>query len=93
MQIAFLNGSSAEVDFSRLMLKRLTHTGSTLRARDVSFKAAIAAALQEKVWPHIAAGRIKPVIDSTFALANAADAHARMETSGHIGKIVLTVNV
>ncbi len=91
VQIAFLNGSSAEVDFSRLMLKRLTHTGSTLRARDVSFKAAIATALEEKVWPEIAAGRIKPVIDSTFPLAQAASAHARMESGGHIGKIVLTI--
>ena len=90
VQIAFLNGASAEVDFSRLMLKRLVHTGSTLRAREIPFKAAIATALEENVWPHLASGRIKPVIDSTFALQEAHDAHARMETSGHIGKIVLT---
>lgn len=92
VQIAFLNGSSAEIDFSRLMLKRLTHTGSTLRARDIGFKAAIAAALADKVWPHIEAGRIKPVIDSTFPFTDAAGAHARMESSGHIGKIVLTMD-
>jgi len=91
VQIAFLNGSLAEVDFRRLMLKRLTHTGSTLRARDIGFKAAIASALQEKVWPLLASGKVKPVIDSTFPLIDAAGAHARMEKA-HVGKIVLTAS-
>ena len=91
VQIAFLNGSSAEVDFRRLMMKRLTHTGSTLRAREVPFKASIAAELEKKVWPEIDVGRVKPVIDSTFPLAAASDAHARMDSGKHIGKIVLTL--
>lgn len=91
VQIAFQGSSKATVDFRRLMLKRLHHTGSTLRARAVEDKAAIAAALAEKVLPLLAAGRVRPVIDSTFPLAEAAAAHARMESSRHIGKIVLTV--
>ena len=90
VQIAFLHGAFAEVDMSRLMLKRLTHTGSTLRARSVDFKARIAAALEDKVWPLLASGAVRPVMDSKFALADAAKAHARMEASNHIGKIVLT---
>jgi NADPH:quinone reductase-like Zn-dependent oxidoreductase len=90
VQIATLNGPS-EVNFAKLMVKRLTHTGSTLRARDVAFKARIAEALEEKVWPLLASGRVRPVMDETFALERAADAHARMEGRGHIGKIVLTV--
>jgi NADPH2:quinone reductase len=69
----------------------LHHTGSTLRPRTVAEKAAIARGIEERVWPLIAAGKIKPVIDSTYPLAKASDAHARMETSQHIGKIVLTV--
>jgi NADPH2:quinone reductase len=73
------------------MLKRLTHTGSTLRARSVADKAAIARALEDKVWPLIAAGKVMPVIFKTFPLAAAAAAHALMESSQHIGKIVLTV--
>ncbi|WP_293722926.1 NAD(P)H-quinone oxidoreductase [Stappia sp.] len=88
-QIATLNGVSEQVNFSRLMVKRLTHTGSTLRPRDTAFKAAIAEKLAQKVWPLIEAGTIAPVMDSTFPLADAAKAHARMESSGHIGKIVL----
>jgi NADPH2:quinone reductase len=88
-QIATLNGASEQVNFSRLMVKRLTHTGSTLRPRDVGFKSAIARKLAQKVWPLIEAGTIQPVMDSTFALADAAGAHARMESFGHIGKIVL----
>jgi len=91
VQIGFQGGSKATVDFVRLMLKRLTHTGSTLRSRSVADKGAIARALEERVLPIIAAGRIKPVIDSTFALADAAAAHTRLESSDHIGKIVLTV--
>lgn len=90
-QIAFLNGPVVEVNFNRLLTKRLTLTGSTLRPRTVAFKGAIAAALQEKVWPLIENGMIRPRIDATFPLAEAAEAHRRMESSGHIGKIVLTV--
>ncbi|MDO8535325.1 MAG: NAD(P)H-quinone oxidoreductase [Xanthobacteraceae bacterium] len=92
VQIATQKGSKVTVDLRRLMLKRLTHTGSTLRARPVAEKAAIARALEAKVWPLLSAGKVKPVIDSTFPLAKAADAHARMETSAHIGKIILEVN-
>ena len=91
-QIATLNGMSEEVNFSRLMVKRLTHTGSTLRPRSVAFKAAIAQALKDKVWPLIAEGKIRPVMDSTFPLEQADEAHRRMEGSGHIGKIVLEVS-
>jgi NADPH2:quinone reductase len=88
--IAFLGGSKAEVDFLPLMLKRITLTGSTLRARDVAFKAAIAENLRQKIWPKIEAGEIKPVLAARFALEQAAQAHALMESSQHIGKIVLT---
>lgn len=88
--IAFLGGSKAEVDFMPVMLKRLTITGSTLRARPVDFKAAIARQLKEKVWPLLEAGQAKPRIHATFPLAEAAAAHALMESSAHIGKIVLT---
>ncbi|WP_089174146.1 NAD(P)H-quinone oxidoreductase [Bosea sp. AS-1] len=91
VQIAFLNGPKATVNFSRLMLKRLTHTGSTLRPRTVAEKAAIATELYEKVWPLLEAGRCKPLINATFPLAEAAEAHRLMESSSHIGKIVLTV--
>jgi NADPH2:quinone reductase len=91
VQIAFQSSSRTAVDFLRLMLKRLTHTGSTLRARSVADKAAIAGAVESKVLPLIAAGTVKPVIDSTFGLANAEAAHRRMERSEHIGKIVLTL--
>ncbi len=91
VQIAFLGGAKAEVNFMRLMLKRLTLTGSTLRARAIEVKGGIAGALEEKVWPLIEAGKVKPVMDQTFPLEKAADAHARMETSAHIGKIVLSV--
>ena len=91
VQIAFQGSPKATVDFRRIMLKRLTHTGSTLRARSVADKAAITRAVEEHVLPLIASGKVKPVIDSTFPLAEAAKAHARMEASAHIGKIVLTV--
>lgn len=91
VQIAFLQGSKVEIDFMRLMLKRLTHTGATLRSRPVSEKAPIARALREYVWPLLAAGRCLPVIHATFPLAEAAQAHALMESSAHIGKIVLRV--
>jgi NADPH:quinone reductase len=91
VQIAFQASSRANVDFIRLMLKRLTHAGSTLRPRAVADKGAIAAAVEAKVLPLIAAGKVKPVIDSTFSLTEAGSAHARMERSEHIGKIVLTL--
>jgi NADPH2:quinone reductase len=91
VQVSFTAGPKAEINVGRLMVKRLTHTGSTLRPRPVPEKAAIARAIEEKVWPLVVAGRIKPVIDSTFPLREAGKAQARMETSRHIGKIVLTV--
>lgn len=90
-QIATLNGVSETVNFSRLMVKRLTHTGSTLRPRSNAFKSAIAENLKAKVWPLLEAGKIKPVMDLEFPLAEAPEAHRRMESSEHIGKIVLTV--
>jgi putative PIG3 family NAD(P)H quinone oxidoreductase len=88
--IAFLGGSKAEVDFLPMMLKRITISGSTLRARSVEFKGAIARNLKDKVWPLVEAGEIRPVVHQTFALAEAAAAHRLMESSAHIGKIVLT---
>ena len=91
VQIALQAGSKAEFDFLPVMVKRLTLTGSTLRPRTVEQKAVIAEALREKVWPLLEAGRVKPVIDSTYALAQADQAHARMETSQHVGKIMLEV--
>ncbi len=89
--IAFLKGSKVELNLMPLMLRRLTITGSTLRPRSVAEKGAIAAELREKVWPLIARGEVRPVIHATFPLARAADAHALMESSAHIGKIVLEV--
>lgn len=89
--IAFLGGAKGEVDLRKIMVKRLTVTGSTLRARPVEVKAGIAKELADQVWPLLASGRVAPVIDSTFALTDAAKAHARLEDSGHVGKIVLTV--
>ena len=89
--IALLGGRDAKLDLGLLLRKRLTVVGSVLRARPVSEKGAIAESLRREIWPLIAAGKIKPVIDSTFPLADAAKAHARMETSAHVGKIVLTV--
>jgi NADPH:quinone reductase-like Zn-dependent oxidoreductase len=71
------------------MVRRLTMTGSTLRARPISFKAALAETLRDRVWPLVSAGRLRPVMDQSFALADAAAAHARMEAGAHIGKIVL----
>ncbi|HEY9549070.1 MAG TPA: NAD(P)H-quinone oxidoreductase, partial [Kiloniellaceae bacterium] len=90
--IAFLGGAKAEVNFAAVMMKRLTITGSTLRARPVAVKAALAAALKEQVWPLLEAGRIAPVMAARFPLAEAARAHALMESSSHIGKIVLTLD-
>ncbi len=91
VNIAYLKGSKAEVDFILVMLKRLTLTGSTLRIQPNTRKAEIAQALKERVWPLIEAGRIKPVIHAVFPLEKAADAHALMEEGTHIGKIVLEV--
>lgn len=90
VQIAFLKTSRVEVDIQAVMRRRLTVTGSTLRPRSVAEKGEIARAVQEHVWPLIEAGRFRPVIHATFPLARAADAHRLMESSGHIGKIVLT---
>jgi NADPH2:quinone reductase len=91
LQVAFQGSTKATVDFRRIMLKRLTHTGSVLRSRPVAEKSAIARGVEQNVLPLIAAGTVRPVMDSTFTLAQAAAAHARMESSAHIGKIVLTV--
>ncbi len=89
VNIAFLNGPTAEVNFTPLLVKHLTLTGSTLRPRSTEEKGAIAAALEETVWPLIEAGKIKPVIHAEFPLADAEKAHEMMESSSHIGKIIL----
>ena len=91
VQIAFQGSPKATVDFRRLMLKRLHHTGSTLRARSVADKGAVRAAVEDKVLPMLTAGKVKPVIYEIYPLREASAAHALMETSLHIGKIVLTV--
>ncbi len=91
VQIAFLGGSKATPNFAKLMMKRLHHTGSTLRPRSVADKAAMVAAIEAKVMPWLNDGRVKPLMDSTFPLKDASKAHARMESSQHIGKIVLVV--
>jgi NADPH:quinone reductase len=89
--IAFLRGPKTELDINEVMRRRLTISGSTLRPRTVEFKGTLAKQLREKIWPAIEAGKIKPEIFKTFPLAQAADAHRLMESSQHIGKIVLTV--
>jgi NADPH2:quinone reductase len=89
LQIAAQHGGRSEVDLRQIMAKRLVHTGSTLRDRPLAFKAALAEAVRTRVFPFFAAGTVGPVIDSTFPLAAAAEAHRRMESSAHIGKIVL----
>ncbi|MCX7566686.1 NAD(P)H-quinone oxidoreductase [Sulfitobacter sp. F26169L] len=91
VQIAFLGGPKAEINFAPLMTRRLTITGSTLRPQSDLAKARIATELREAVWPLLDSGRVAPVMDSEFAFEDAAGAHARMEASGHIGKIVLKV--
>ena len=88
--IAVQGGTKAEFDAGLLQRRRLTVTGSTLRPRTVAYKARIAAALRERVWPLLAAGRIRPVVFETFPAAQAAEAHALMESSRHVGKLVLT---
>ncbi|MEO0678146.1 MAG: NAD(P)H-quinone oxidoreductase [Pseudomonadota bacterium] len=92
VQIAFLQGPKAEVNFAQLMTRRLTMTGSTLRPQSDLAKARIAAELREHVWPLLEAGQVAPVMDSEFSLTQASEAHAKMETSTHIGKIVLRVS-
>ncbi|GAW34796.1 quinone oxidoreductase 1 [Roseovarius sp. A-2] len=91
VQIAFLQGPEVELNMTQVMTRRLTITGSTLRPQSPAAKTAIARALETEVWPHLASGRIGPVMDSEYALADASEAHARMESSAHIGKIVLKV--
>ncbi|MFV0383748.1 NAD(P)H-quinone oxidoreductase [Paracoccus sp. (in: a-proteobacteria)] len=91
VMIAFLEGAKAELNFAQIMVKRLTLTGSTLRPQSDAAKADIARALRERLWPLVGSGAVTVTIDSEFALADAADAHRRMESSAHIGKIVLKV--
>ena len=90
--IALLGGASGKIDFGQILRRRLTITGSTLRPRPVAFKQMIADKLHQKVWPLIETGKIKPVIFKTFSLEQAEQAHALMETSTHVGKIMLTIN-
>lgn len=89
IQLAFALGSKVEVNLMPVMLKRLSYTGSTLRTRPAAFKARIAAELEAQVWPHIESGRIRVVTNRTFPLSEAAQAHAMMESAGHVGKILL----
>jgi NADPH2:quinone reductase len=91
VQIAVLNGPKATINAAKIMVKRLHYTGSTLRPRTNEAKAAMVAAIEAKVLPLLKSGKVKPLMDSTFPLKQAADAHKRMETSAHIGKIVLEV--
>lgn len=91
VMIAFLGGSKAELNFAQIMMRRLVVTGSTLRPQSDAAKVAIAHDLLHRLWPLIETGAVRPLIDSTFALHDAAQAHQRMESSGHIGKIVLKV--
>jgi putative PIG3 family NAD(P)H quinone oxidoreductase len=92
VSIAVQRGLEATIPIFEVMRRRLTITGSTLRARDTGFKALVADELSRTVWPHVEAGKLKPVIDRTYRLAEAADAHRRMEAGEHVGKIVLTVD-
>jgi NADPH:quinone reductase len=89
--IAVQRGITCELNIAAVMMKRLTLSGSTLRPRSVAFKSLVADELHRTVWPHVEAGTLKPVIDCTFPLAEAAAAHARMESGDHVGKIVLVV--
>jgi putative PIG3 family NAD(P)H quinone oxidoreductase len=91
VQIAFLEGSKVEIDLMRLMLRRLTLTGSTLRAQTQEAKARMARGVEGRIWPLIAQGKVKPVIDSIFSLDQAAEAHRRIDDPAHIGKIVLEI--
>jgi NADPH2:quinone reductase len=89
--ISLQGGVRAEINVGVILTKRLTLTGSTLRSRTVAQKAEVAEAVRKNVWPLLAAGRVRPIIHATFPLAEAAEAHRLMETSNHIGKIVLTI--
>ncbi len=91
VQIAILGGARGEVNLLKVMQKRLTITGSTLRSRDDAFKARVCSVVAERVWPHVEAGRIRPVLHATFPLAQAAQAHLALEAGGHVGKVVLLV--
>jgi NADPH:quinone reductase-like Zn-dependent oxidoreductase len=93
VSIAVLNGPKAEVFIPLVMMKRLTLTGSTLRARSLSFKSLVADEITRTLWPHVEAGRLKPVIDSVFPLSDAAGAHALMDSGAHVGKIVLDMTI
>jgi putative PIG3 family NAD(P)H quinone oxidoreductase len=93
VSIAVQGGAMATIPVFEVMRRRLTLTGSTLRPRDVAFKSMVADELSRTVWPHVEAGRLKPVIDRTYPLADAAEAHRRMESGGHVGKLVLTVGI
>jgi NADPH:quinone reductase-like Zn-dependent oxidoreductase len=90
--IAFLQGSKVEADISRIMLKRLTVTGSTLRIRTDAYKAQLARSVETHVWPWIAAGRVRPVVDCILPIAEAEAGHARMQGGDHAGKIILRVS-
>ena len=92
VSIAFQRGATAELPIPDIMRRRLILTGSTLRPRDLAFKTMVADEIARTVWPYVEGNRLKPVIDSTFPLEQAADAHRRMESGEHIGKIVLTVD-
>jgi NADPH:quinone reductase-like Zn-dependent oxidoreductase len=91
VSIAFQRGATAEIPIAEVMRRRLTLTGSTLRAREIAFKAMVRDEIAETVWPYVEGNRLKPVMDETFPLEQAAAAHARMEAGDHVGKIVLTV--
>jgi NADPH:quinone reductase-like Zn-dependent oxidoreductase len=90
VSIAVQRGATAELNIAKVMMRRLCLTGSTLRARSIAFKSLVADEIARTVWPHVAEGRLRPVIDSTVHLAEAAAAHRRMESGEHVGKIVLT---
>ena len=92
VQIGFSSGAKVEADFSQIMMKRLNHTGSTLRMRPNGFKADIAQKLEQQVWPMIESGQIAPVMDMIYPMKEAWRAHERMEEGAHIGKIVLDAN-
>ena len=91
VSIAFQRGPTAEISIVELMRRRLILTGSTLRARDIAFKTMVRDEIAQTVWPYVEGNRLKPVMDLSFPLEQAVEAHARMEAGDHIGKIVLTV--
>ena len=93
VSIAFLRGARAEINIMSVMRKQLRLSGSTMKARDMAEKSRLAAGLEAEIWPLVAAGRIRPVIDQIFPLAEAAEAHRRMESGAHIGKILLSTRV